>query len=89
MAIMQMQVGDIATVTCPPALAYGNRDVGPIPAGSTLIFGIGLKDCYAPDEQKGSWEKITDILSLVPTVLRYAPTILMNLLNIENWYLTL
>jgi hypothetical protein len=31
-----MCIGDKRTLTIPPDLAYGDRNIGPIPAGSTL-----------------------------------------------------
>lgn len=37
-----MSVGDIYEFVVPPELGYGDRASGPIPAGSTLHFTIGL-----------------------------------------------
>lgn len=37
-----MCVGEKRTLTIAPELAYGNRAMGPIPAGSTLIFETEL-----------------------------------------------
>ena len=39
-----MRVGDLATLTIAPELAYGDRDRDPIPPGSTLIFEVELID---------------------------------------------
>eukprot|EP00241_Pyramimonas_parkeae_P009317 CAMPEP_0114249044 /NCGR_PEP_ID=MMETSP0058-20121206/13914_1 /TAXON_ID=36894 /ORGANISM="Pyramimonas parkeae, CCMP726" /LENGTH=121 /DNA_ID=CAMNT_0001362527 /DNA_START=100 /DNA_END=462 /DNA_ORIENTATION=- len=40
--VAEMSVGERSKITVPPELGYGNRDVGAIPANSTLIFDIEL-----------------------------------------------
>lgn len=40
--LVGMKVGEKKTLTLPPEKAYGSRDVGPIPANSTLIFDVEL-----------------------------------------------
>ena len=39
-----MKLGGIRIVIIPPGLAYGERAIGAIPAGSILIFRIELTD---------------------------------------------
>ncbi|MEA3443431.1 MAG: FKBP-type peptidyl-prolyl cis-trans isomerase [Bacteroidota bacterium] len=41
-AVAMMNVGDKLRLILPPELAYGNREMGPIPANSTLIFDVEL-----------------------------------------------
>lgn len=42
MGVVGMKVGGKRKLTIPAALAYGDKSVGSIPAGSTLIFEVEL-----------------------------------------------
>ena len=41
-AFVNMKVGTHATLTIPPELGYGSRNMGTIPPNSTLIFDVEL-----------------------------------------------
>ena len=42
LGLQEMKVGSKAKLYCPPATAYGDRQSGPIPAGSLLVFDVEL-----------------------------------------------
>ena len=44
-AIVQFTPGTKADITCPPSLAYGQREKPKIPAGSTLKFNVEVMSC--------------------------------------------
>lgn len=51
--VQRLQEGGKAKLICPPDLAYGDRQAGSIPAGSTLIFEVELLEVVgeAPEAQ--------------------------------------
>lgn len=51
--VVGMSVGDVRELTIAPELAYGNRDLGIIPPGSTLVFEVELAGVVKPEATSG------------------------------------
>jgi len=63
-----MKVGGIRRLRIPAEMAYGNRAVGKIPAGSTLIFEVEMLETVAkaelPDLKAKEWKKLDNGLEI-------------------------
>ncbi|EGD98689.1 peptidyl-prolyl isomerase [Trichophyton tonsurans CBS 112818] len=44
--LLGMAIGEKRKLTIPPKLAYGDKGIGPIPGGATLIFETELVDIF-------------------------------------------
>jgi peptidylprolyl isomerase/FKBP-type peptidyl-prolyl cis-trans isomerase FklB len=53
-ALQKMKPGDVWMLYAPPALAYGEKGVGPIPPNSALIFKIELISVLPRDASVGN-----------------------------------
>ena len=51
-----MLIGEKRVLTIAPELAYGDRDRGPIPANSTLIFEVDLLGLQGPGDEEAAPE---------------------------------
>ncbi len=65
-----LNIGDKAVFTIPPAIAYGERNMGTIPPNSTLVFEVEVIDAVTPVKPKPFDVKGKDTLTTA-TGLRY------------------
>ena len=50
-AVQQMSVGEKASLTCPPSVAYGEKGAGDtIPPNTTLFFDVEVVNCEPPSD---------------------------------------
>lgn len=73
--IALLKVGDKAMLTIPPAIAYGDRDMGSIPPNSTLQFEVelmGVTEPFKPFDVKGK-DTLTTVSGLKYIIVTKAP----------------
>ena len=68
--LLDMCVGEQRRLIIPPSLGYGNRPMGPIPAGSVLVFETELVGVFGVDKEDSRGHDI-----IKPTTLNPAPPV--------------
>jgi len=63
--LLNMCIGEKRTLTVPPEYGYGQRSVGPIPAGSVLIFETELMGIEGVSKPESIVTKATDSASSI------------------------
>lgn len=58
--LVGMKVGGKRMIRIPPQLGYGDRTIGPIPGGSTLLFQVELRNVEAPRSPPAAPVALTD-----------------------------
>jgi len=65
--LVGQKVGSRVLLVIPPDLGYGDEESGPIPAGSTLVFVVDIRDSFSTDDAVGG-TPVTDLPAGLPTV---------------------
>jgi peptidylprolyl isomerase len=65
--LVGQSVGSRVLLTVPPALGYGDEETETIPADSTLVFAVDIRDAFSAADAVGGTE-VSDLPADLPTV---------------------